>query len=43
MALHQNHILNIYEDNLLEAMPGNEYWYWIESVDLGEKLITLIV
>lgn len=28
----------IYEDNLLEAMPGDEYWYWIESVDLGGEV-----
>jgi len=28
----------IYEDNSLEAMPGDEYWYWIESVDLGGEV-----
>ncbi len=28
----------IYEDNMLEAIPGDEYWYWIESVDLGGEV-----
>ena len=28
----------IYEDNMLETIPGNEYWYWIESVDLGGEV-----
>lgn len=28
----------IYEDNMLETIPGDEYWYWIESVDLGGEI-----
>ncbi|MEA3475900.1 MAG: T9SS type A sorting domain-containing protein, partial [Candidatus Cloacimonadota bacterium] len=28
----------IYEDKMVETMPGDAYWYWIESVDLGGEV-----
>ena len=25
----------IYEDTIYDALPGDTYWYWLESIDLG--------
>ncbi|MCK4359900.1 MAG: S8 family peptidase [Candidatus Cloacimonetes bacterium] len=28
----------IYEDEIENAMPGDLYWYWLESIDLGGEI-----